>query len=122
MAKKQKTTPKKRPAPRKKPVTRAASATTARRPRILKRDVEFESDSAYLLKLVLFVLCGTLWLKLKTPIVWFGIPIAGIPIGLIAGFILVHSFEKLQSDRKIWYACLVVMAIICYFVPAGIMI
>ena len=52
----------------------------------------FESDGTYLLKLVAFVLLGTLWLKFSQPIVW------------------------------IWYAILIVVTIICYFVPAGIVI
>lgn len=82
----------------------------------------FESDSTYFLKLVVFVLLGTLWLKFNTPLTWIGIPFNGIPIGLLAGLLLVHTFEKYQSDRKIWYAILLVVTIICYFVPAGIVV
>jgi hypothetical protein len=81
-----------------------------------------ESDSTYLLKLVVFVLLGTLWLKFATPLTWHGIPFNGIPIGLLAGLLLVRRFEPLQIDRKIWYAILIVVTIICYFVPAGIVI
>lgn len=82
----------------------------------------FETDSTYFLKLVIFVLLGTLWLKFSEPITWFSIPLNAIPIGLLVGLLLVHKFEKYQSDRKIWYAILVVVGIICYFVPAGIVI
>lgn len=86
------------------------------------REKPFESDSTYFLKLVVFVLLGTLWVKFSDPIEWQGIPLNAIPVGLLAGLLLVHKFEKYQSDRKIWYAILVVVAIICYFVPAGIII
>ncbi|HET8884416.1 MAG TPA: hypothetical protein VFM68_03015 [Candidatus Saccharimonadales bacterium] len=82
----------------------------------------FESDSTYLLKLVAFVLLGTLWLRFAEPVFWLGVPLTGIPIGLFIGLLLVRQFEKYQLDRKIWYAILIVVTIICYFVPAGIVI
>jgi hypothetical protein len=86
------------------------------------RERVFESDSTYFLKLVVFVLLGTLWLKFQQPVVWLGIPLGGIPLGMLIGLILVSRFEKYQSDRKIWYAILIVVTILCYFVPAGILI
>lgn len=95
---------------------RAASITRTGRERI------FESDGTYFLKLVVFVLLGTLWLKFAQPVTWLGLPVGGLPVGLLAGLILVNKFEKHQSDRKIWYAILLVVTIICYFVPAGIVI
>jgi len=95
---------------------RAASVTRTGRERI------FESDGTYFLKLVVFVLLGTLWLKFAQPMTWLGLPVGGLPVGLLAGLILVNKFEKYQSDRKIWYAILLVVTIICYFVPAGIVI
>lgn len=70
----------------------------------------------------MFVLLGTLWLKFQTPVTWLGLPLNGIPLGLLVGLVLVRQFEKMQSDRKIWYAILLVVTIICYFVPAGIVI
>jgi hypothetical protein len=82
----------------------------------------YETDSTYFLKLVIFVLLGTLWLKFSQPVSWMGIPIGAIPIGLLLGLVLVSHFEKYQSDRKIWYATLLVVTIICYFVPAGILV
>lgn len=95
---------------------RAAAAT--------RRSYEkvFESDGTYFLKLVAFTLLGTLWLKFGQPVEWLGMPFSGIPLGLILGLVLVKKFEKYQSDRKIWYAILLVVTIICYFVPAGIVI
>jgi hypothetical protein len=81
-----------------------------------------ESDGTYFLKLVVFVLLGTLWLKFQHPISWLGMPFNGIPAGFLIGLILVNRFEKIELDRKIWYAILIVVTIICYFVPAGVLI
>lgn len=95
------------------------------RPAISSRAVSekvYESDGTYLLKLVAFVLLGTLWLKFSQPITWFGMQMNGIPLGLLIGVLLVSKFEKYQSDRKIWYAILIIVTIICYFAPAGILI
>lgn len=79
-----------------------------------------EGDSTYFLKLIICVLLGTFWIKFDTSVSWLGLPVGGIPMGLLVGLILVNRFEKLQTDRKIWYAILVIVTIICYFVPAGI--
>lgn len=82
----------------------------------------YESDSTYFLKLVVFVLLGTFWLKFAQPIVWLGIPLGGIPIGMLIGVLMVRRFERYQNDRKIWYAILLVVTIISHFVPAGVVI
>jgi len=82
----------------------------------------FESDGTYFLKLVVFVLLGTFWIKFQYPITWLGMPLSAIPAGFLVGLILVNRFEKIQLDRKIWYAILIVVTIICYFVPAGILV
>ena len=81
-----------------------------------------ESDSTYFLKLVIVVILGTFWLKFAQPLSWQGIPFGGLPIGAIIGLIGIKLFEKNQFDRKIWYAVLIVVTIICYFVPAGIVL
>lgn len=90
--------------------------------RSAETEPSYESDGTYFLKLVVFVLLGTLWLKFLHPVSWQGIPLNGLPLGLLFGLVLVSYFEKHQSDRKIWYAILLVVTIICYFVPAGIVI
>lgn len=97
-----------------------SSPTLASRGRARER--MFETDGTYFLKLVVFVLLGTLWLKFQQPVQWLSIPLYAIPVGLLVGLILVRQFEKHQADRKIWYAILLVVTIICYFVPAGIVI
>jgi len=99
-----------------KPSSRSRAAVAQTREKI------FESDSTYFLKLVVFVLLGTLWVKFQSPLTWLGLPINGIPFGMLIGLLLVHQFEKYQADRKIWYAILLIVTIICYFVPAGIVL
>jgi NhaP-type Na+/H+ or K+/H+ antiporter len=90
--------------------------------RVSVRERVFETDSTYFLKLVVFTLLGTLWLKFQQPVVWLGLPLGGLPLGFLAGLLLVRYFEKYQADRKIWYAILLVVTIVCYFVPAGIVL
>lgn len=81
-----------------------------------------ETDSAYFLKLVIVLLLGTFWLKFASPVSWNGIVMNAFPLGLIIGLILIYKFEKIQEDRKIWYAFLIVVTLVCYFRPAGISI
>lgn len=108
--------------PKKKP-TRARTRAKSRATSVSRvKEHVFESDSTYFLKLVVFTLLGTLWLKFAQPIMWFGVPFAGFPLGFLVGLLLVSRFEKSQIDRKIWYATLLVVTIICYFVPAGIVV
>lgn len=87
-----------------------------------RRERLYESDSTYFLKLVVCVLLGTLWLKFGVQLSVQGVPIHGIPLGLLIGLPIIWKFEPYQADRKIWYAILVLVTLICYFVPAGIVI
>jgi hypothetical protein len=82
----------------------------------------FESDGQYLLKLILYILLGSFWLKFSQPVSWLGMTFFALPIGLALGLIIINRFETLQADRKIWYAVVIVVGIISYFVPAGIVI
>jgi hypothetical protein len=86
------------------------------------KDRLVEADGVYFLKLVIVVLLSTLWLKLATPLSWHGIPLGGFPIGAMVTLIAIRLLEKDPYDRKIWFAVLVVVTIISYFVPAGIII
>lgn len=81
-----------------------------------------ESDSTYFLKLVIYVLLGTFWIKFAQPIEVAGVPFGGVPLGMMVGILIVSQFEKNQANRKIWYAVLLVITIISHFVPAGIVI
>ncbi len=81
-----------------------------------------EGDGVYFLKLVTVVLLGTLWLKLAIPMEWNGIIVAAFPLGTLLALVAIRLFEKNQLDRKIWFAVLVIVTILSYFVPAGIVI
>ena len=76
-----------------------------------------EPDGVYLLKVVLYMMMGALWLKvssgenLQFP----------IPIGLLTGLIFVKH-EHFQIDRKIEYAVLVVSCLIGFWLPFGLYI
>lgn len=80
-----------------------------------------ESDGRYFLKIVLYVVLGSLWLKFNQPMQVGWVTLNGLPIGLLIGLLMV-SRDRLQVDRKIEYALLVVVAIVSYFLPSGIVI
>lgn len=77
-----------------------------------------ESDSAYFLKLVLFFLLGTLWVRLINvnigPFEHFSLP-AGLLIGIVFA-----SHEHFQIDRKVEYAILLGATFISFYLPVGI--
>lgn len=80
-----------------------------------------ESDGTYFLKLVLYIVLGTLWIKFQSPIVVGDFIFSGLPIGLFIGlFFAAH--DHFQVDRKIEYAILIVMTIASFFLPLGIVI
>ncbi|HUS26495.1 MAG TPA: hypothetical protein VMY99_04055 [Nevskiaceae bacterium] len=72
-----------------------------------------EPDGSYLLKLVLYVIVGSLWLRITTR-ANTQIP---VPAGLIIG-LLFASHEHFRIDRKIEYAVLLVAMLMGYLVPA----
>lgn len=80
-----------------------------------------ETDSAYFLKLVLYVILGSVWLKFATPLIIGDIVLNGLPIGLVLGLIFA-SHDHFQVDRKIEYAVLLIVTILSYFAPSGILI
>lgn len=100
--------------------TRTYQRNRPRRDKISQRIGE--ADGVYFLKLVVVVILSTLWLKLATPISWQGIPLGGFPIGAMVTLVAIRLAEKDPYDRKIWFAVLVMVTILSYFVPAGIVI
>ena len=80
-----------------------------------------EPDSTYFLKLVLYVVLGSFWLKFSQPIPIGDFLIHGFPLGLIIG-LMFAAHDHFQVDRKIEYALLVLMTIITFFLPAGIVL
>ena len=80
-----------------------------------------EKDSTYFLKIVLYIVLGSFWLKFMQPLTIGSYAIHGLPLGLLIG-LLFASHDHFQVDRKIEYAILIVVTVITYFVPAGIVI
>lgn len=105
------------------------SVSTARPTDILKKRrrlvrklvPENESDSTYFLKLVLYIILGSLWIKFLHPIPLGSFVFNGFPIGLVLGVFFV-SHDNFQINRKIGYAIMIIMTILTYFLPAGIVI
>lgn len=88
---------------------------------VKKQTINTESDGEYFLKLVLYVVLGSLWIKFHAPLSIGPLVLSGLPFGLFLGMIFA-SRDHFQVDRKIAYAILIVMAVITYFLPAGIVI
>jgi len=116
--------PTKKQTPKRKATTARKTQTPRKKsqPKRITAREQRESDSTYFLKLVLVAILGTVWLKFGTPVQLGAIPLYALPLGLLIGVILVKYFEVHEDDRKIWYAVLLVVGIMSYFVPAGIVI
>lgn len=80
-----------------------------------------EPDSVYFLKLVLYVVLGSFWLKFAEPLQLGNFLLHGFPLGLLVGLIFAHH-DHFQVDRKIEYAVLVVVTIVSFFLPSGIVL
>jgi hypothetical protein len=75
------------------------------------------NDSGYFLKLVLYLILGSLWIKVSDGQTW-QIP---IPAGLIVG-LLFATHDHFKIDRKIEYAVLLIATLIGFWAPIGIYI
>lgn len=82
---------------------------------------EIEKDSTYFLKIILYIVLASFWLKFATPIQFGGLVIHALPLGLVIG-LLFATHDHFQVDRKIEFATLIVITVITYFVPAGIVV
>lgn len=86
------------------------------------RERIMEPDSVFFLKLVVCVVLGAFWLRLKDPVEIGSVVIGAVPVGLIVALLLVLKIEKYQFNRKIWYSVLVLVAILTSFTPVGVII
>jgi hypothetical protein len=75
-----------------------------------------EMDGTYLLKLVLYLIVGSFWLKLT-----IGGGHFPLPFGLFIGLYVAHK-ERVQVDRKIEFALLLVAMLVGFFAPYGVYI
>lgn len=103
---------------------KSKTRTYARHRAVSRRGNEqvYESDGKYFLKLVLCIVLGTFWLKFSAPLHVGPFVLNALPLGLLVGLLVVSKFEKFQYDRKIWYALLIVVAIVSLYLPSGIII
>lgn len=82
-----------------------------------KRADSRAADGVYLLKLVLYLIIGSLWVKTS-----HGESIeVGLPVGFAIGLIFTLH-EHFRIDRKIEYAVLLVAMLVGYFAPYGLYI
>jgi hypothetical protein len=77
-----------------------------------------ELDGMYLLKLTMYVVIGTLWLRFTNPSGTVQIP---IPIGLILGLIFA-AHDYFRVDRKIEYAVLLIAMLVGFWAQAGLLV
>jgi len=77
-----------------------------------------ESNSAYFLKILLFFILGTLWVRVLNidigPFQHFS-----LPVGLLVG-LLFASHEHFMIDSKIEFAVLIVATFVSFYLPVGI--
>jgi hypothetical protein len=83
--------------------------------RVAKRTGTQELDGVYVLKILLYLLMGSVWLKIGHGNS-LNIP---VPVGLFVG-LLFTGHEHFRIDRKIEYAVLLVAMLIGYFAPYGL--
>ena len=75
-----------------------------------KRKVQAEPDSAFLLKMVMYLIVGAQWVRFVNPSLTKEIP---IPVGLIIG-LLFAMHDHFRLDRKIEYALLLVAMLLAF--------
>jgi hypothetical protein len=68
-----------------------------------KKSALVETDNVYFLKILIYFVLGTIWVKID------GMPI--IPIGAILGVVIAQK-DHFAIDRKVEYAVLIVAAVI----------
>lgn len=86
-----------------------------------QKPLKNEPDSVYFLKLVLYILAGSFWLRFSEPLQIGDWIIGAVPIGLVIGLIFAHH-DHFQLDRKVEYAVLLIATILSFFLPTGIIV
>ena len=84
---------------------------------MVKRKQKTEADSTYFLKLVMYIIVGSIWVKITKD----GTTQFPIPVGLIVG-LLFASHEHFKADRKIEYAILLIAMFVGFWAPIGLYI
>jgi hypothetical protein len=100
----------------KKKSTLGKKNSTVHKKAVTKRP-RVESDSAFFLKLTVFLILGSQWIYIEHLPHW-QIP---IPVGAILGLVFA-THEHFQIDRKIEYVVLVMATFISFWLPIGLVI
>jgi ABC-type dipeptide/oligopeptide/nickel transport system permease component len=77
-----------------------------------------ETDSQYFLKLILYLVLGSTWLRISIGgqgTIW------PIPIGALLGIIFARH-DSFQIDRKIEYATIVLSMFVGFWLPIGLIL
>lgn len=72
------------------------------------------ADSIYILKLVLYLIVGSQWLRITK-----GNMTLPLPIGVVIGMLFAR-LDRSNTDRKIEYAILLLSMFIGFWLPMGI--
>ena len=83
-----------------------------------KQPSKTELDSVYTLKLIMYLIIGTLWVRVQSSSGHMQIP---IPVGLIIGE-LFAMHDHFKIDRKIEYAVLLVAMLVGFWSQIGLLI
>ena len=84
--------------------------------KLLKKHIEQELDSVYFLKLVMYLILGTQWLRLTNGA---GQTVLTLPIGLAVGMgFALH--DHFRIDRKIEFAVLLVAMLVGFYAQIGL--
>lgn len=86
-----------------------------------KKKQSEERDSTYFLKIVLYIVMASFWVKFPEPFQLGAFTVYGVPLGLMIG-LLFATHDHFQIDRKIEYALLIIVTIITFYIPAGIVV
>jgi hypothetical protein len=81
-----------------------------------KKQQTDQYDIVFGFKLVLYVVLGSMWLKLFNDN-----SVLPLPLGLVLGLVLA-SHEHFAIDRKIEYAVLIIAALVGFIAPYGLYI
>lgn len=77
-----------------------------------------QSDSAFVLKIILYFFLGALWLSIERDGSNVFMP---IPVGFLIALIFV-SHDHFAIDRKIEYAVLVISMFVSFVLPIGLVL
>ncbi len=87
---------------------------TRRQTRSTARVASGDTDSIYVLKLVLYLIIGAQWIRITR-----GSMTIPLPVGLLVGVLFART-ERFSLDRKIGYAILLMSMFIGFWLPIGI--